>query len=58
MTVFFLLDGTQTSLSMPRHLGALWRVLGFEGEYGKTKAVWLGGKRFSKDILLPEKYLA
>ena len=43
---------------MPRHLGALWRVLGFEGEYGKTKAVWLGGKRFSKDILLPEKNLA
>ena len=24
----------------------------------KTKAVWLGSKRFSKDILLPEKNLA
>ena len=36
----------------------LWRVLGSEGNVEKTKAVWLGSKRFSKDILLPEKNLA
>ena len=39
---------------MPRHLGVLWRVLRSEGECRKNK----GSKRFSKDILLPEKNLA
>ena len=56
---FFLLDGTQTSLS--HCLGTLelfGECSGLKVNIEKTKAVWLGSKRFSKDILLPEKNLA
>ena len=56
---FFLLDGTQTSLSKCLDTLELFgESSGLKVNVEKTKAVWLGSKRFSKDILLPEKNLA
>ena len=56
---FFLLDGTQTSLSQCLDTLELFgECSGLKVNVEKTKAVWLGSKRFSKDILLPEKNLA
>ena len=56
---FFLLDGTQTSLSQCLDTLELFgECSGLKLNVEKTKAVWLGSKRFSKDILLPEKNLA
>ena len=55
----FLLDGTQTSLSQCLDTLELFgECSGLKVNVEKTKAVWLGNKRFSKDILLPEKNLA
>ena len=54
---FFLLDGTRTSLS--QCLDTLELFGECSGlKVNVEKAVWLGSKRFSKDILLPEKNLA
>ena len=59
MALFFLLDGTQTSLSQCLNTLELFgECSGLKVNIEKTKAVWLGSKRFSKDILLPEKNLA
>ena len=56
---FFLLDGTQTSLSQCLDTLELFgECSGLKENVEKTKALWLGSKRFSKDILLPEKSLA
>ena len=56
---FFLLDGTQTSLSQCLDTLELFgECSGLKVNVEKTKASWLGSKRFSKDILLPEKSLA
>ena len=56
---FFLLDGTQTSLSQCLDTLELFgECSGLKVNVNKRKAVWLGNKRFSKDILLPEKNLA
>ena len=56
---FFLLDGTQTSLSQCLDTLELFgECSGLKVNVEKTKAVWLGSKRFSKDILLLEKNLA
>ena len=50
---FFLLDGTQTSLSQCLDTLELFgECSGLKVNVEKTKAVWLGSKRFSKDILL------
>ena len=54
----FLLDGTQTSLSSCLDTLELFgECSGLKVNVEKTKAVWLGSKRFSKDILLAEKNL-
>lgn len=72
MTRNFCLDGTQmtpftsskTELKRRSHLGLDTSELFGECSHlkvnvkKKTKAVWLGSKSFSKDILLPEKHLA
>jgi len=59
MTLFFLLDGTQTSLSQCLDTMELFgECSGLKVNVEKTKAVWLGSKRFSKDVLLTEKKLA
>ena len=56
---FFLLDGTQTSLSQCLDTLELFgECSGLKVNVEKTKAAWLGSKRFSKGILLPEKNLA
>ena len=56
---FFLLDGTQTSLSSCLDTLELFgECSGLKVNVEKTKAAWLGSKRFSKDIILPEKNLA
>ncbi|KAK2549422.1 LINE-1 retrotransposable element ORF2 protein [Acropora cervicornis] len=56
---FFLLDGTQTSLSQRLDtLELLGECSGLKVNVEKAKAIWLGSKRFSKEILLPEKNLA
>ena len=56
---FFLLDGTQTSLSSCLDTLELFgECSGLKVNVEKTKAVWLGSKQFSKDTLLPEKNLA
>ena len=56
---FFLLDGNQTSLSQCLDTMELFgECSGLKVNVEKTKAVWLGIKRFSKDVLLPEKKLA
>ena len=54
---FFLLDGTQTSLSQCLHTLELFgECSGLKVNVEKTKAVWLGGKRFSKDITSGKKF--
>ena len=56
---FFLLDATQTSLSQCLDTLELFgECSGLKVNVEKTKAVWLGNKRFSKDILLLGKNLA
>ena len=43
---------------MPKYSGTLWRMLRSESEYKKNpKAIWLGSKRFEREILLPGKIL-
>ena len=39
-------------------MGLFGECSGLKVNVEKTKAVWLGSKRFSKDVLLPEKKLA
>ena len=56
---FFVLDGTQTSLSQCLdNLELFGECSGLKGNVEKAKAVWLGSMRFSKQTLLPEKNLA
>lgn len=56
---FFLLDGAQSSLSQCLNTLELFgECSGLKMNTEKTKAVWLGRKRFSKDILLPDINLA
>ena len=56
---FFLLDGTQTSLSYCLDTLELFgECFGLKVNVEKTKAVWLGSKRFSNYIPLHEKNLA